>query len=197
MKLSGSAVSTAPSSVQKKVGSASFQSGAQMEEAMSKNKKKKLKKKRKKQRELLEQQLQQMEGLAVDPVQLGVDAHVGDFISMGVVPVVVLRQVRWSGQGRGAAADPTAHARGHGPRPLPPRRSALLQSPFSRGGECASWSAVLVVCPLPPLLPACPVSSIPVPANSRPFLFTPCHIESLGHCCALVGNAFLLDSLHF
>lgn len=37
-----------------------------VEEAMSKNKKKKLKKKRKKQRELLEQQLSQMEGLAVD-----------------------------------------------------------------------------------------------------------------------------------
>ncbi|VDM37732.1 unnamed protein product [Toxocara canis] len=54
-KMSGSAVSTAPSHIVKKV-----------EEAMSKNKKKKLKKKRKKQRELLEQQLSQMEGLAVD-----------------------------------------------------------------------------------------------------------------------------------
>uniref|UniRef100_A0A915PYY3 non-specific serine/threonine protein kinase n=1 Tax=Setaria digitata TaxID=48799 RepID=A0A915PYY3_9BILA len=55
-KLSGSAVSTAPQYMVKKV-----------EEAMSKNKKKKLKKKRKKQRELLEQQLVQMEGLTVDP----------------------------------------------------------------------------------------------------------------------------------
>ncbi|VDK76829.1 unnamed protein product [Litomosoides sigmodontis] len=55
-KLSGSAVSTAPQHMVKKV-----------EEAMSKNKKKKLKKKRKKQRELLEQQLVQMEGLTVDP----------------------------------------------------------------------------------------------------------------------------------
>uniref|UniRef100_A0A915AIS0 non-specific serine/threonine protein kinase n=1 Tax=Parascaris univalens TaxID=6257 RepID=A0A915AIS0_PARUN len=54
-KMSGSAVSTAPLHIVKKV-----------EEAMSKNKKKKLKKKRKKQRELLEQQLSQMEGLAVD-----------------------------------------------------------------------------------------------------------------------------------
>ncbi|VDK48572.1 unnamed protein product [Anisakis simplex] len=54
-KMSGSAVSTAPSHIVKKV-----------EEAMSKNKKKKLKKKRKKQRELLEQQLSEMEGLAVD-----------------------------------------------------------------------------------------------------------------------------------
>ncbi|VIO91299.1 Uncharacterized protein BM_BM1816 [Brugia malayi] len=56
LKLSGSAVSTAPQHMVKKV-----------EEAMSKNKKKKLKKKRKKQRELLEQQLVQMEGLTVDP----------------------------------------------------------------------------------------------------------------------------------
>ncbi|KAM3723291.1 Serine/threonine-protein kinase [Dirofilaria immitis] len=55
-KLSGSAVSTAPQHMVKKI-----------EEAMSKNKKKKLKKKRKKQRELLEQQLVQMEGLTVDP----------------------------------------------------------------------------------------------------------------------------------
>lgn len=54
-KMSGSAVSTAPLSVQK-----------QIEEQMSKNRKKKMKKKRKKQRELFEQQLQQLEGLAVD-----------------------------------------------------------------------------------------------------------------------------------
>uniref|UniRef100_A0A914UL46 non-specific serine/threonine protein kinase n=1 Tax=Plectus sambesii TaxID=2011161 RepID=A0A914UL46_9BILA len=54
-KMSGSAVSTAPMSVQK-----------QIEEQMSKNRKKKMKKKRKKQRELFEQQLQQLEGLAVD-----------------------------------------------------------------------------------------------------------------------------------
>uniref|UniRef100_A0A6F7P4H2 non-specific serine/threonine protein kinase n=1 Tax=Haemonchus contortus TaxID=6289 RepID=A0A6F7P4H2_HAECO len=55
LKLSGSAVSTAPSHVQKKV-----------QENMTKNKKKKLKKKAKKQRELLESQLAQMEGLTVD-----------------------------------------------------------------------------------------------------------------------------------
>ncbi|WKY01001.1 hypothetical protein Q1695_015196 [Nippostrongylus brasiliensis] len=55
LKLSGSAVSTAPSHVQKKV-----------QENMTKNKKKKLKKKAKKQRELLETQLAQMEGLTVD-----------------------------------------------------------------------------------------------------------------------------------
>ncbi|VDN06811.1 unnamed protein product [Thelazia callipaeda] len=55
-KLSGSAVSTAPQHVVKKV-----------EETMTKNKRRKLKKKRKKQRELLEQQLTQMEGLTVDP----------------------------------------------------------------------------------------------------------------------------------
>ncbi|GMT20121.1 hypothetical protein PFISCL1PPCAC_11418, partial [Pristionchus fissidentatus] len=55
VKMSGSAVSTAPSHVQKKVA-----------ETMNKNKKKKLKRKRKKQRELLEQQLAQMEGLQVD-----------------------------------------------------------------------------------------------------------------------------------
>jgi hypothetical protein len=54
-KMSGSAVSTAPVAVQK-----------QIEEQMSKNRKKKIKKKRKKQRELFEQQLQQLEGLAVD-----------------------------------------------------------------------------------------------------------------------------------
>ncbi|GMR43377.1 hypothetical protein PMAYCL1PPCAC_13572 [Pristionchus mayeri] len=56
VKMSGSAVSTAPSHVQKKVA-----------ETMNKNKKKKMKRKRKKQRELLEAQLSQMEGLAVDP----------------------------------------------------------------------------------------------------------------------------------
>eukprot|EP00080_Pristionchus_pacificus_P008079 PDM68099.1 spk-1 [Pristionchus pacificus] len=55
VKMSGSAVSTAPSHVQKKVA-----------ETMNKNKKKKMKRKRKKQRELLEAQLSQMEGLAVD-----------------------------------------------------------------------------------------------------------------------------------
>lgn len=55
IKMSGSAVSTAPSHFTKKV-----------EETMSKNRKKKLKKKRKKQRELLERQLSEMEGLAVD-----------------------------------------------------------------------------------------------------------------------------------
>ncbi|EPB76069.1 kinase domain protein [Ancylostoma ceylanicum] len=59
LKLSGSAVSTAPSHVQKKV-----------QENMTKNKKKKLKKKAKKQRELLESQLAQMEGLTVDPTAI-------------------------------------------------------------------------------------------------------------------------------
>ncbi|PAV80590.1 hypothetical protein WR25_11072 isoform B [Diploscapter pachys] len=55
LKLSGSAVSTAPSHIQKKVAA-----------NMTKNKKKKMKKKQKKQRELLETQLAQMEGLKVD-----------------------------------------------------------------------------------------------------------------------------------
>uniref|UniRef100_A0A1I7XSA1 non-specific serine/threonine protein kinase n=1 Tax=Heterorhabditis bacteriophora TaxID=37862 RepID=A0A1I7XSA1_HETBA len=55
LKLSGSAVSTAPSHVQKKV-----------QENLTKSKKKKMKKKAKKQRELLETQLAQMEGLTVD-----------------------------------------------------------------------------------------------------------------------------------
>ncbi|CAI4231063.1 unnamed protein product [Auanema sp. JU1783] len=55
LKLSGSAVSTAPLHVQKK-----------KQENLTKNKKKKLKRKAKKQRELLESQLAQMEGLTVD-----------------------------------------------------------------------------------------------------------------------------------
>ncbi|CAJ0578609.1 unnamed protein product, partial [Mesorhabditis spiculigera] len=54
-RLSGSAVSTAPKHIQEKAAG-----------AMTKNKKKKLRKKRKKQRELLEQQLANVEGLAVD-----------------------------------------------------------------------------------------------------------------------------------
>ncbi|CAJ0941216.1 unnamed protein product, partial [Mesorhabditis belari] len=54
-RMSGSAVSTAPKHVREKAAS-----------AMSKNKKKRLRKKRKKQRELLEQQLVNVEGLAVD-----------------------------------------------------------------------------------------------------------------------------------
>lgn len=55
VKMSGSAVSTAPAHLHKKV-----------EESMTRNRKKKLKKKRKKQQKLMEQQLAQVEGLAVD-----------------------------------------------------------------------------------------------------------------------------------
>jgi serine/threonine-protein kinase SRPK2 len=62
MKMSGSAVCTAPRSFTQK-----------MEASISKSKKKKLKKKRKKQRELLEQQLLEMEGLTVDTTETTLD----------------------------------------------------------------------------------------------------------------------------
>jgi hypothetical protein len=51
---------------------------------MSKNKKKKMKKKRKKQRELLEQQLVQLEGLAVgsDAIPSAISSASGDVVKV-------------------------------------------------------------------------------------------------------------------
>ena len=69
-KMSGSAVSTAPTHLHKKVDLCVYEVfyfQMQKMENVTKNKKKKLKKKAKKQRELLETQLAQMEGLTVDP----------------------------------------------------------------------------------------------------------------------------------
>lgn len=69
-KMSGSAISTAPSHMHKKVYLLDHNlTYIQMQkmENVTKNKKKKLKKKAKKQRELLESQLALMEGLTVDP----------------------------------------------------------------------------------------------------------------------------------